>query len=287
MLWNKINPSTLLLHLLSDNRLSLIGGKFAEMRILSPFHKILIYLSIKLLKINKDEFEKNFYEYKTFSDFFIRRLKNGARKICEEDKAIVSPCDGYLQSYGEIDGGTLLLIKGIEYKIENLLLDPVEEKRFRNGLFIAIYLSPRDYHRVHFPLDCEVTGYKYIPGRLYSVNNFAIKKIKEIYTKNERLITYLKTKYGIVACVMVGACCVGKISVNYLLDIKKNSEYPVKKTILKNPLPFKKGDEMGAFKIGSTIILLFENKNFQFHNLFEGKHLKMGEKIMEAINVYK
>ena len=227
----------------------------------------LINLAIKKFGINIDEAESsNIDDYTTFNAFFTRKLKDGVRPLTEKTNIISSPADGILSEFGEIENKTLIQAKGKDFSLESLIANS-SMTRFTN--FATVYLSPKDYHRVHMPIDGRLTKMVYIPGKLFSVNKTTASKIDSLFAKNERLVCYFDTKIGEVAVIFVGALLVagiettwhGKIAPNYYKNVQTwdydSEQYNIE---------FKKGDTIGWFNFGSTIVTLFpENKvSFKF-----------------------
>ena len=218
--------------------------------------------------------------FETFVEFFSRPLRPGLRPVAEGEDVVVSPVDGAVSQAGRADGGRLLQAKGIEYTLDALLGDTALASRFRGGAFATIYLSPRDYHRIHFPLGGRVVGYRYLPGRLWPVNPASVRGVPGLFTVNERLATILETPLGGCAVVAVGATIVGRIRVYYDPGAPYSNragaqavahEYAV-------PIPVEKGQELGAFEMGSTVILLLEPGRAALRpTLAEGTRVRVGE----------
>lgn len=262
---------------LPQNHISRLAGKFAR----SKFSKKIVKRYAEHFKINVSEAEKNLEEYEHLTDFFIRKLKKGMRIIDSSSDSIVSPVDGTISEFGLIHNDTLIQAKGIDYTTTQLLGNSKMAERFRDGTFITIYLSPSDYHRIHVPLAGKGVSYTYIPGRLFPVNQIGVNNVKGLFARNERLISYLETDAGLVAMVKVGAFIVGSVKVNYHEEATTNPTHriPVSRDI--NPMPFyEKGDEIGWFEFGSTVILLFEKDQMNLlPGLATGQKVKMGERI--------
>lgn len=222
----------------------------------------LINLAIKKFAINVDEAESaNIDDYASFNEFFTRKLKNGVRPLTKKTNVISSPADGVLSEFGTIENNTLIQAKGKDFSLKALIADS-SETNFTD--FATIYLSPKDYHRVHMPIDGKLTKMVYIPGKLFSVNKTTTDKIDSLFAKNERLVCYFDTKIGEVAVIFVGALLVagietiwhGKLAPNYYNDIE-SWDYSTKQY----KIDFKKGDTLGWFNFGSTVVTLFpENK---------------------------
>jgi phosphatidylserine decarboxylase len=219
--------------------------------------------------------------YKNLNLFFTRKLKDGARKIDADKKSIVATTDSRVDEFGDINEDSILQAKGVDYSLRKLIPSREAEK-FVNGKFITLYLSPGDYHRIHSPLSGEITGFFNIPGKLYPVQEFMVNGLKGLFSINERLITYIKTEKGTVAVCKIGATNVGKISLSYNHSVtnkffRRKNEYiyaPDKRPQIN------KGDEIGTFNLGSTVIILFEKGVLEkFSDLKKGQKVKVGEKI--------
>lgn len=253
--------------------ISKAAGKFTNSR---P-SKILIKPYSKLYKINLNEIEKPINEYKNMTEFFTRKLSEGARNFNLQSNIVSSPVDGTVSEFGNINEGSLIQAKGINYTVENLIGDKKLASKYKNGSFITIYLSPKDYHRIHIPLDSKLMSYSYIRGRLFPVNSIGVKEVKGLFTKNERLISNFQYDNSHYSLVKVGAFIVGSVKVNY----ENNINYKEKIFIedIKEDIKFSKGDEIGKFEFGSTIILLFENKIDFSDNIKSGSKINLGEDI--------
>jgi phosphatidylserine decarboxylase len=228
---------------------------------------------------NLTEVERPLEDYPTLGAFFTRKLKPGARTIQKDPGVIVSPCDGMVAQTGVVAAGQMIQAKGQHYPLFGLLCDRAGATRFEGGTFATIYLAPKDYHRVHFAVEGQVTGFQHVPGALFPVNAAAAKHVNALYTRNERLITYQDSPVGEVASVMVGATAVGKISVTYdaVVTHAKGKGRPGPRVRFATPRAVARGDELGTFHLGSTVVMLFEPGRVQLHDLHEGKVLRLGE----------
>ena len=208
--------------------------------------------------IDTGEAEKPLDQYGSVFELFTRRLKSGARPLDPAPQVLLCPADGTLAVCGPIRGGTLVQAKGRGYALADLLANLDLAARFEGGSYATVYLSPRDYHRVHAPATGEVTGCTYVPGTLFPVNPFAAEHIDGLFARNERLITRLDTEiFGEIVVVMVGATCVGHITVAYDDAVVTNVG---RRTIIGRryapPRPIERGAELGVFEMGSTVILV-------------------------------
>ena len=247
-----------------------------------PLTTFLIRFYIKFFKVNMQEASKQKPDdYKTFCEFFTRKLKPGIHKINRSKNAIVSSCDGKILEYGKIKDNKFLQVKGKTISINEIMFyDKKIQNQYIDGSFVTIYLSPKDYHRVHMPFDGKLERTIHIPGRLFSVATHAVKQIKNLYCKNERLVCNFKNLDSKFAVIFVAAINVSSIETSWRGEI--SPPYP-KKTIttdyMKKKVMLSKGDEVGMFKSGSTVILLFDRKYKLAESLKKNKLIRVGEKI--------
>jgi len=236
---------------------------------------------VSKMNIDMSEAELKIPEFKTFNEFFDRKLKKGARPIDPGARSVVSPVDGAVLSFGSLKDGMVIEAKGTGSKLDDLLCMAGFKKKFVDGDFLVIYLSPRDYHRIHSPIGGRIIGYSHIPGKLYPVNSFAVNNIDRLFSVNERLITYMETdKNKVFALVKVGATNVGSIRVNYEESLRTNRFFARKtKEIFMKSIPVKKGEEIARFELGSTVILLFEKNMVKLADLKPGQKVFMGTSI--------
>ena len=225
--------------------------------------------------------------YPTFNDFFIRELAPGARKVDDTPGAIVSPVDGTVSAAGRIEEDRLFQAKGLDYSLTDLLAtDVADVSTYANGDFATIYLAPYNYHRVHAPVDGELQSLRYVPGGLYSVNEATVSKLPRLFARNERLVCHVKTPHGPMVLIFVGALNVGTIHTRWTGDIRPRSGGVVEAIDLRqpaHPLAFSRGDTLGWFNMGSTVILLFpEGVAAGFGELAAGQTVQMGEVLGSA-----
>jgi phosphatidylserine decarboxylase len=219
--------------------------------------------------------------YVDFNAFFTRALKNSARPQPTDSNAIACPVDGTVSQSGVIEGDRLLQAKGHDYSLEALLAgDPIEEK-FIDGRFITIYLSPRDYHRIHMPVSGRLNRMIYVPGKLFRVSDRTTRVIPGLFARNERVINLFDTDVGPVAVILVGAINVGCMETAWHGVVKSPQErrlqiwgYDDKEITLQ------RGDELGRFNMGSTVILLFPPGSAELDGkLATGQHVCVGQDI--------
>jgi phosphatidylserine decarboxylase len=231
--------------------------------------------------VDVDEAEQPLAGYRTFEEFFTRRLKAGARPVAGGERAAVSPVDAVVAAVGLSEGGSLVQCKGRDYTLAALLDDLGDARLFAGGAYLTLYLAPRDYHRIHAPLAGAIDGYRYIPGHLFPVNGMAVRAVPNLFCVNERLITFLSTPLGRVAVVKVGATCVGRIRAAYD-DVVTNAGRGPKRWRYAQPIPIEKGAELGVFEMGSTVILLFEPGRIRLGSGLWGARVRMGQAIAEG-----
>lgn len=198
--------------------------------------------------------------YPSFNAFFTRALKPGARPLEGGDETVVSPADGAVSQLGPITGGRILQAKGQTYSALELLGgDPLVAQRFEGGSFATIYLAPKDYHRVHMPVAGTLRQMTYVPGQLFSVNQATAANVPRLFARNERLVCLFDTDFGPVAVVLVGAMIVAGIETTWAGQVAPppRSVATLRYGELLAPVRLERGEELGRFKLGSTVILLF------------------------------
>ncbi len=261
--------------MLPKRLLTILAGIFANTRF-SLIKNYLIVTFIKHFQVKMNEALIEIpEEYPTFNDFFVRHLKPGIRPVATSE--IVSPVDGCISALGQIQHGDLLQAKGRTYSVSSLLGVSDDEGRiFENGNYMTIYLSPKDYHRIHMPLSAKLQRMTHIPGALFSVQPETTRVIPKLFAQNERLVVWFETDKGRMAMVLVGATIVGKIGTTWTGDLPrskhiKNYEYQGEQIL--------KSSEMGYFKLGSTVIMLFEKTHPMTweSDLSIGSPLSMGQ----------
>lgn len=218
--------------------------------------------------------------YRTFGEFFARPLRPGLRPVAPGDAVVVSPVDGRVSETGVVTSGRMIQAKGIDYAAQALLADPELAARFEGGAYVTIYLAPGDYHRIHFPLGGAVTGWRYVPGRLWPVNPASVRNVAGLFAVNERLVTVLRTPLGACALVAVGATVVGRVHAYYDPTVPYTNLRGAQPSgrDYETPLPAVKGGELGAFEMGSTVILLFERGSVRL-DVRADQRVRVGEPI--------
>ncbi|HEY1817172.1 MAG TPA: archaetidylserine decarboxylase [Kofleriaceae bacterium] len=204
------------------------------------------------------EVELELAAYDTFGDFFARKLKADARPLAPDDAALIAPCDGVIAALGTVTDGTLVQAKGLNYRLADLVVDDEMAERFDGGSYTTIYLSPRDYHRVHAPTSGRIVAYDYVPGELWPVNPRVASRREGLFTQNERVVIWLESdRAGTIAVVMVGATGVGNIRLAHAED-SVTWRHAGERRRIELDARVERGDELGAFRLGSTVVMVFE-----------------------------
>jgi len=204
------------------------------------------------------EAELDLRSYPSLGDLFARRLRPGVRPIDASPRAILEPCDGVLAARGTAVDGALIQAKGLTYQLEELVVDSELAARLRGGAYATIYLSPRDYHRVHAPVDARLVRYDYVPGALWPVNPRVAARRERLLVRNERVVITLDAgRLGRVAVVMVGAAGVGNIRLAHAEDSVTWRTAGERRRIELGEM-VERGEELGAFRLGSTVVVIFE-----------------------------
>ncbi len=204
--------------------------------------------------------------FEHFNAFFTRALKADARPLDENTQAITSPVDGRISQIGRIDHATMLQAKGRSYTLTELLAgDIARVEQFKGGSFATIYLSPKDYHRIHMPVSGQLTQMTQVPGRLFSVNPATVRAVPRLFARNERVICYFDTVLGPMALILVGALFVGSMETVWHGQITPPHGGQLCYWKYENQdRTLYKGVEMGRFNMGSTVILLFPENRVQW-----------------------
>jgi phosphatidylserine decarboxylase len=243
----------------------------------------IIKLFIKQYKVDMSEaLESNPGAYSSFNAFFTRQLKANARSICQDEEQLALPVDGAVSQLGNIKHDAIFQAKGHDYSLTTLLGGkPDVAKPFLDGKFATIYLSPKDYHRIHMPIDGQLTDMIYVPGELFSVSPLTAERVPGLFARNERVVAIFDTKIGKMAMVLVGATIVASIETKWAGTVSP----PAGKNVLHwqypsqgdNSVFIKKGEEMGLFKLGSTIVACFEADSIEFSDFSAGDVTRLGD----------
>jgi phosphatidylserine decarboxylase len=219
-------------------------------------------------------------KFTSLHDCFIRELKQGARTIDPDPAVLVSPCDAIVGASGDIRGDELIQAKGFPYTLHDLLDDPELERHYRDGRYVTLRLSSSMYHRFHAPHDCRVEQVRYISGDTWNTNPIAIRRVERLFCKNERAVirTRLAATGDLITLVPVASILVASIRLHFV-DVLLHLEYPGPNVIACDA-SVRKGDELGWFELGSTIIV-FAPKGFALcANLADGHAIRMGEPLL-------
>ncbi|MBJ7553246.1 archaetidylserine decarboxylase [Marinomonas spartinae] len=273
-------------HITPQKTLSRLIGKIAECET-SWVKNTFISQFVKKYQVDMSEaVNSNALSYRNFNDFFTRAIRPELRPICDEDNSIVCPADGAISQIGKIEYGTLYQAKGHTYSLTSLLGgDAALSDQFLGGSFATVYLSPRDYHRVHIPLTGKLTKMIHIPGKLFSVNKVTAEQIPSVFARNERTVCLFDTEAGPMAVILVGAMIVASIETTWAGQVT-----PFNKNVVTwdyqdlSNIEIQKGEEMGRFKLGSTAIVLFGKDAVKWEeNLQADSKTKMGMKFGTVI----
>lgn len=244
---------------------------------------------VKLFKVDMSlALEPDLDTYTSFNAFFTRALRPDARPIADQPNSIASPVDGAVSQLGNINNGRIFQAKGRDYSLLELLGGDVRTaEKFENGKFATLYLSPKDYHRIHIPLDGKLTAMSHVPGRLFSVSPATTRAVPRLFARNERVVAYFETDAGPVAMVMVGAIFVASIETVWAGEVTPPAGKEIRywKYNPNDPAHvFNKGDEIGRFNMGSTVILLFGQNRIDWNdNLHPGDSVQMGQSLATVL----
>jgi phosphatidylserine decarboxylase len=268
--------------------LSRAFGHVADLRIPGPMRRPVLGSFARAVGIDLSEAERPLAEYRSLNEFFVRRLRRGVRSFPDDVDTLASPVDGVVGQLGQVRRGEALQAKGRFYSIARLLDDEAEAMRYDEGLFITLYLSPRHYHRIHTPCSGVIAQARHIPGGLLPVNQPAISHVQDLFPRNERLVCYVDGPLGRVAIAAIGAYNVGRISAAF--DVRWGDEGRSWVTNRGTAQPetrhydpphtMRQGDEVMAFHLGSTVVLLCEPGRVAFLDELEpGGDARLGEVI--------
>jgi phosphatidylserine decarboxylase len=266
-------------HVLPQHALSRLVLRATRVR--APWFKNwLIRGFLRLYTIDMaDAVQPDPFRYASFNEFFTRALRPDARSPAKEPREIASPVDGVISEAGKIDGDTLLQAKGRNYTLKELLASRAWAKDFEGGSFATIYLAPFNYHRVHMPLAGRLRETVYVPGRLFSVNAATASLVPRLFARNERVLTWFDTAFGEFALILVGALNVGSIATVWAGDITP-APRRVATTLPPQAVSLDKGEELGRFNMGSTVILLFQKDRARWHaELRAGATVRLGQSL--------
>lgn len=279
------NLMKLLMPVLPKSDLSHWVGVLAHKEWPKPITRMIIQKFAELYSIDLSEAEKDIAEYSSLGDFFTRRLKPGLRPV--GDKLIVHPADAVITSCGKIDQQKLIQAKNKTYNCAELLRHSGLAQEFEGGTFVTYYLCPTDYHRVHSSVDGQIIWSCHVPGEFWPVNDWSVKNVPNLFAENERVVTAIQTSFGKIALVMVAATNVGNMCMFYDENIctnRRSAEDRVREHSYQPPLNIKKGDELGMFKMGSTVIALYPAGQVPDHGQnLKGKTVRVNANITSTL----
>ncbi len=269
-------------YILPKHLISRLTGRFAAAQA-GWFTQVAIRAFIRNFSVDMSEaVSSDPKDYKTFNDFFTRALKKDARPMLAEELELAHPVDGTVSQAGKIDDDTIVQAKNHDYSVTTLLGgDPILGKEFDDGHFATIYLAPRDYHRIHMPCDGTLREMIYVPGDLFSVNPLTAQNVPNLFARNERVVAIFDSERGPFAMVLVGATIVASIETIWAGTVTPPRgpgvhrwQYP---STGASTVRLNKGDEMGRFKLGSTIVMTFAEDAIEWHeDMTPGQVTRMG-----------
>lgn len=252
---------------------------------MGPLTHLAIQLFASHYQVNLQESQiSNIKDFTSFNDFFTRALKVGARTIEVNDARILSPVDGAVSEIGAIDQDRLFQAKGKTFHLSSLCADQKVAQYFQSGNFLTAYLSPRDYHRFHMPFSGRLLEMIYVPGKLFSVNQSSVANVDNLFARNERVVCVFETALGKMAMIAVGAMVVGSVMMKWHGIVAPQAHNQLKRWDYSDKaLCFSQGEDIGHFRLGSTIILLFEQDKVTWSNSLKADTpLRLGDVLGES-----
>jgi phosphatidylserine decarboxylase len=263
---------------LPRKHLSRLLGRVALLPGPTPVLNAAIAAYVRAYGVDMGEVEVPQDGFRSFDEFFTRRLKPGAREIDPDRRALVSPADGRIEGFGRLTENAELVVKGMRYTAGDLLGDAQEAIGYQGGHYFVVYLSPMDYHRVHAPTSGSVQQVRYVPGTLFPVNRIGSQYIPQLLARNERIAIVQESEvHGAVTTILVGAIGVGRIGLAFD-ELQTNSGYTVgTRSYADAPISIDRGDELGVFHVGSTVIVMTPPECTIDVDLEVGGSIRMGE----------
>ncbi|RRJ82326.1 archaetidylserine decarboxylase [Aestuariirhabdus litorea] len=279
-----MNPKlfALLQYLVPQHLLSRAAGWVAECR-WPWFKNRFISLFVNHYQVDMSQaLEEDPKAYEHFNAFFTRALKPGARILAPDPRQLICPADGQISQIGQIEYGRIFQAKGHDFSLTELVGgDTSLADEFMNGSFATIYLSPRDYHRVHMPVEGTLRTMVHVPGKLFSVNQATAENIPGLFARNERVVAIFDTAQGPMAMILVGAMIVASIETVWAGLVAPPRREPKRtdyNAAARQPVTLGRGEEMGRFKLGSTVILLYPQQSMRWlESMRAGNSVRMGE----------
>ena len=280
-------PAYYFIWILPRNSFNRFCGIVADAQLPRCLLPLLIRLFSWKYGVNLEEASKHVSEFINFNEFFTRKLLPDVRTLDPDIEAVLSPVDGRMGESGVISNEILIQAKGLEYRLADLLKDSEKSKFYDGGVFITIYLAPYNYHRIHSMVSGEVREFCYIPGDLWTVSPLGVHHVPELFARNERLITYFETDKGECALVKIGATVVGRIRVVYHDITSNRPRAAFQKNMLAPPLSVERGDEVGLFELGSTVICLFPPGQIELNELKIDQEILLGQAIGKFSKIHQ
>lgn len=266
-------------NLIPQHLFSRLMGRLADARLgaLTQFgiKKFIQHYQVNMAEAKIDDYK----QFQTFNDFFTRELKPSARVLDPAFNSLISPADGAVSECGYLQGDQLLQAKGAYFNVHDLCGSFEVGSAFDGGAFLTAYLSPKDYHRFHMPIAGTLTKMLYVPGKLFSVNKASVKSVSNLFARNERVVCIFDTEIGKLALIAVGAMIVGSIATQWSGVVAPGNPNEIAVWDYKDyPVTLSRGDEVGHFRLGSTVIILTEKDAIRWNEkLIADTPLKMGE----------
>jgi phosphatidylserine decarboxylase len=244
-----------ILRVLPRERITRAVGRLCDLKLHPAVASAVVGLYARAYRVDLDEAESPQGGFPSFDEFFTRPLREGMRPICQDESCLVSPADGRIASLGPVEHGGAFKVKGKDYTVEDLVGDREDGSRYDGGQFMIVYLSPRDYHRVHAPIAGEISVVRSMPGDLYPVNSIGELHVPSLFARNRRVAICIDTAtQGRVTVVMVGAMIVGRITVSGI----EARDVPLGLHQLEPARKVARGEEIGMFHLGSTAVIFVE-----------------------------
>lgn len=275
-----MSPKVLLQYLLPHHALSRVVY-WATRWTWRPWKDFLIGQVVRRYRVDMGEAaQPDPHAYPHFNAFFTRALRDGARTADPDPSSVVCPADGRISQAGAIRDGRIFQAKGQDFSAAELLGDEAAAKPYRNGRFVTVYLSPRDYHRVHMPLDGELLETMHVPGRIFSVAPFAVAAIPRLFARNERLVCHFRGAHGPFAVIMVGAILVSSVATVWDgLVIPPYASRIVRRDCSGRGVRLDRHAEMGRFNMGSTVIMLLPDDGTEWDPLAPEQQVRVGQRL--------
>ena len=283
--WLKVN----LQYVTPKHLLSRLVGKLAE----AEMGSVTTFFIKTFIKQYNVDMSEALYEdpthYRSFNAFFTRPLKPDVRTIDDNENVLIHAVDGTVSQFGDINSDRIFQAKGHDFSLTTLLGGkPEVAAPFKNGKFATIYLAPRDYHRIHMPVEGTLTDMIYVPGELFSVNPLTAQNIPGLFARNERVVALFDTPVGKMAMVLVGATIVASIETVWSGTVTppagKNVQHWSYEKDSEAAVKLEKGAELGRFKLGSTIVVCFEKDMIEFEDMAPGMVTRLGVPMANMLN---